>query len=400
MPALTPKITPKYRSQRSFPKIYASERTSPLLGDLGRLYINRTKILLYGWQTYASLYLPRMHQRCPSGKVGYRRGRNSLLEAQRRASPQRGLSEWGGWCAMHYQGTEEGLMYLQSFKSKWLSGLQSMERSIARCRIFTLGSHACRLEDELASLNRKLASAQTRTRSRKDARDALLVQINWVKKEMINNLIWDHKSDLLGNTRTASQGWCNSLIRLSPYFTYNFWMRGWACWCPHSARRMNVLHVEGTLSYRQGSGFYQGSKRHIILKILLCSIPPTKMFHAMFHAYFTSPTIYLLSHHRLLHWYDNNIMSPIIWLSLAIARRVKTVYLLVISLVTSSVWQIFIILPKTCLTIILALSNQFIHSTWDVSIFVMFWTFYLPVFVRTMVLPGTLPKSIKGSNTR
>lgn len=153
-------------------------------------------------------------------------------------------------------------------------------------------------------------------------------------------------------------------------------------------------------SYRRGSGFYQGSKRHIILKILLCSIPPTRMFHTMFHAYFTSPTIYLLSHHRLLHWYDNNIMSPIIWLSLAIARRVKTVYLLVTSLVTSSVWQIFIILPKTWLTIILAFSNQFIHSTWDVSIFVMFWTFYLPVFVRTMVLPGTLPKSIRGSYTR
>lgn len=152
--------------------------------------------------------------------------------------------------------------------------------------------------------------------------------------------------------------------------------------------------------HRRGSGFYQGSKRHIILKILLCSIPPTRMFYAMFHAHFSSPTIYLLSHHRLLRWYDDNIMSPIIWLSLAIARRVKTVYLLVTSLVSSSVWQIFIILPKACLTINIAFSNQFLHSTWDVSIFVMFWTFHLPVFVRTMVLPSTLPKSIRGSYTR
>ena len=152
--------------------------------------------------------------------------------------------------------------------------------------------------------------------------------------------------------------------------------------------------------HRRGSGFYQGSKRHIILKILLCSIPPTRMFYTMFHAHFSSPTIYLLSHHRLLPWYNDNIMSPIIWLSLAIARRVKTVYLLVTSLVTSSVWQIFIILPKACLTINIAFSNQFLHSTWDVSIFVMFWTFRLPVFVRTMVLPSTLPKSIRGSYTR
>ena len=149
-----------------------------------------------------------MHQRCPSGKVGRRRGRNSLLETRRRASPQRGLSEWGGRRAMHYQGTDERLIYIQSFETKWLSGVQSTERSIARCRIFTLGSHAFRLEDDLSSLNCKPASAQTRTRSGKNARDVLLAQINRVKKEMIEHdkLRRDHKSYLLGNTRTASQG--------------------------------------------------------------------------------------------------------------------------------------------------------------------------------------------------
>ncbi len=53
-----------------------------------------------------------------------------------------------------------------------------------------------------------MASAQTQSWSGKDARDVLFAQIDWVKKEMIkyDKLIWDHKSELLGNAGTASQG--------------------------------------------------------------------------------------------------------------------------------------------------------------------------------------------------
>ena len=64
-------------------------------------------------------------------------------------------------CITKENMTDGGLIYLQSFETNWLSGLQSTEKNIACYWIFALGSHACQLEDELASLNRKLASAQS-----------------------------------------------------------------------------------------------------------------------------------------------------------------------------------------------------------------------------------------------
>ena len=59
----------------------------------------------------------------------------------------------------------------------------------------------------------------------------------------------DHKSELLGNPGTTSQEWCNGSIRLPTYFTYYFWMFGWAYSRLESVRLINLLCVEVNNQY-------------------------------------------------------------------------------------------------------------------------------------------------------